>query len=144
MNRDRRSIRVTLGAVPVVTPGPGPEAPPGHPAEMARARTPAIDIHETPNGLVLEADLPGTTEPSLLVQLEDNVLTLEAGVDPGLPEGVKALYLEFLPTPFARSFILSDDVDRSAIAATLNQGVLRLDLPRTERQRTRRIEVKGP
>jgi HSP20 family molecular chaperone IbpA len=127
-------------AVPALSePAPSP----GQPAAPDRPRTPAIDIYETGAGLVLEADLPGTTEDALQVQLEDNVLTLHAAVDPGLPPGVKPLYLEFLPTPFARSFILSDDVDREAIAATLSQGVLRLDLPRTERQRTRRIEVRG-
>ncbi len=103
-----------------------------------------IDIHEGPDGLVLEADLPGVTDQSLDVQLEENVLSLHATVDAKLPEGLRPLYLEFTPTAFARSFILSDEVDRTRISASLQHGVVRSSLPRAERAKTRRIEVKSP
>ena len=44
---------------------------------------------------------------------------------------------------YHRSFILSDEVDRERIAAELTNGVLRLTLPKAERARTRRIEIKS-
>jgi HSP20 family molecular chaperone IbpA len=44
---------------------------------------------------------------------------------------------------FDRSFILSDDIDRSLVSAELKHGVLRVWLPRAERSVTRRIDVRG-
>ena len=44
---------------------------------------------------------------------------------------------------YHRSFILSDEVDRERITAELKNGVLRLFLPKAERARTRRIEIKS-
>lgn len=105
--------------------------------------TPLIDIHEGPDGLILEADLPGVTEDHLNVHLEDNVLVLQARVSPPFPEGARVLHEEYHVSDFYRSFILSDEVERSRISAELKNGVLRLVLPKAERARTRRIEIKS-
>ena len=105
--------------------------------------TPLIDIHEGPDGLVLEADLPGASENNLSIQLEDNVLTLHARVDSSLPEGARPLHEEYRPADYFRSFILSDEVERSKITAELKNGVLQLNLPKAERAKTRRIEIKS-
>ena len=117
-------------------------------AEMAAPRgsipllTPAVDIYETPAGLVLEADLPGVADQDLTIRLEDNVLNLRGNVTPTLPPGAKVLHEEYRPGDFARSFILNDEVDRTRITASLQDGVLRVTLPRAERSRTRKIEIK--
>ena len=103
--------------------------------------TPPIDIHETNEGLVLEADLPGVTEEFVTIQLEDNVLTLNARPRVSLPEGARLIHEEFRTGDFSRSFILSDEVDRERISAELRNGVLRLNLPKTERGQARRIAV---
>jgi HSP20 family molecular chaperone IbpA len=105
--------------------------------------TPLIDIHEGPDGLVLQADLPGVTEDNLNIQLEDNVLTLHARVPSPFPEGASVLHEEYRVSDFYRSFILSDEVERDKISAELKNGVLRLSLPKAERARTRRIEIKS-
>lgn len=104
---------------------------------------PPIDIYEAPEGLVLEADLPGATEQNLLIELEDNVLSLYATVDTTIPEQARLIHEEFRVGPFQRSFILSDEVDRDRITAELKNGVLRLLLPKADRARARRIEVKS-
>jgi HSP20 family molecular chaperone IbpA len=105
--------------------------------------TPLIDIHEGPDGLILEADLPGVAEDNLNIQLEDNVLTLHARVPSPFPEGARVLHEEYRVSDFYRSFILSDEVERDKISADLKNGVLRLTLPKAERARTRRIEIKS-
>jgi len=64
-------------------------------AEMSPAITPLIDIHEGADGLVLEADLPGASESNLTIQLEDNVLVLQAKVPSGVPEGARVLHEEY-------------------------------------------------
>jgi len=105
--------------------------------------TPPIDIHEGPDGLILEADLPGATEDHVSVQLEDNVLSLYAKVSSPAPEGARPLHEEYQVGDFYRSFILSDEVERSRITAELRNGVLRLFLPKAERAKTHRIEIRS-
>jgi HSP20 family protein len=111
--------------------------------ELPQAYTPPIDIHEGPEGLTLEADLPGAREQGLQVQLEDNVLSLYAKIDSPAPEGAQLVHEEYRLGDYHRSFILSDEVDRERITAELKNGVLRLFLPKAERARTRRIEIKS-
>ncbi len=102
---------------------------------------PPIDIHEGPDGLILEADIPGATEQGLHVQLEDNVLNLHARIDPRVPKEAALIHEEFRLGDYHRSFILSDEVDRDRITAELKNGVLRVLLPKADRVRTRRIEI---
>lgn len=104
---------------------------------------PSIDIHESEDGLVLEADLPGVSLETLDLQVEDNKLTLFGRVKRTLPEGAVAVHKEYEVGDFLRSFILSDNVDHDRISAKLNNGVLRVELPRAEQSEPRRIQVSG-
>jgi HSP20 family molecular chaperone IbpA len=105
--------------------------------------TPALDIHETPEGLVLEADLPGVAQEQLSVQVKDNVLEIYGKVSWPVPEGAQLIYEEMRQGDFYRSFILSDEVDTERIVADFNQGVLRLNLPRAAQTKPRKIEVRS-
>jgi HSP20 family molecular chaperone IbpA len=111
--------------------------------EVQAAYIPPIDIHESGEGLTLEADLPGATERNLQIHLEDNVLNLYAKIDSPAPEGARLIHEEYRLGDYHRSFILSDEVDRERITADLKNGVLRLFLPKADRARTRRIEIKS-
>jgi HSP20 family protein len=106
--------------------------------------TPPIDIHETADGLILEADIPGASDRGLHVQLEENVLNLYARIEPDVPKEARLIHEEYRLGDYHRSFILSDEVDRERITAELNNGVLRVLLPKADRARTRRIEIKSP
>jgi HSP20 family molecular chaperone IbpA len=138
MSATNHAIRVSIGRLTPDQAPPGVAAP-GHTEHL----TPLIDIHEGPEGLVLEADLPGVTDEALTVQLEDNVLSLYALAQRPAIEGAKIIHEECRPGALVRSFILSDEVDRTRIAAELKNGVLRIVMPRAERSQTRRIEVKS-
>lgn len=141
MSDDHPSIRVSVGA------SGGRSGEPNRPIEPDLASTPAfappIDIHDGPEGLTLEADLPGATEETLLVQLEDNVLSLSARIDSTAPEGARLIHQEYHVGDYQRSFILSDEVDRDRITAELKNGVLKVFLPRADRAKARRIEIKS-
>jgi HSP20 family protein len=142
MNVERPIIRVSVG-----TRGRDPlQSQPREPGFQTprESYTPPIDIHEGPEGLILEADIPGATEQSLQIQLEDNVLHLYARVEPPTPQEARLIHEEYHPGDYHRSFILSDEVDRERITAELKNGVLRLLLPKADRARTRRIEIKSP
>jgi HSP20 family protein len=138
-------IRVAIGAPPTASSPARPPSPSSASARGAtcQTQTPPIDIHEAPEGLILEADLPGVARDDLSVVLEDNVLELRAEVRPPWPEGARPLHEESRVAAFRRSFILSDEVERAKITAELSNGVLRLTLPKAERDRTRRIEVQA-
>jgi len=146
MNTEHRPFKINVDVG--VRPDPNGHAParvtPDGPTSevLVDRQTPLIDIHEGPEGLVLEADLPGATEKGLSIQLEDNVLSLHARVEPTVPDDARLIHEEFRVGEFARSFILSDEVERSKITAELKDGVLRLGLPKAERAKTRRIEIK--
>jgi len=103
--------------------------------------TPPIDIFETPEGLVLLADLPGVTIESLELQVQDNKLTLFGKVTPELPADARLIHQEYAVGHFLRSFILSDEVDHDRIVARLNQGVLEVVLPQLRKSEPRRIQV---
>lgn len=144
MSTDNRSIRVAVDQPSAAEERPHPDA--GRGEDRPRREffmTPLIDIHEGPDGLVLEADLPGATEQGLRIQLEENVLSLHAHVPSPAPEGARTLHEEYPVGDFQRSFILSDEVERGRISAELKNGVLRLVLPKAERAKTRRIEIKS-
>jgi HSP20 family molecular chaperone IbpA len=142
MKVNHPTIQVRVGTEPR-QPG-HPEAPqPAFAPPERETYTPPIDIHEAQEGLTLEADLPGATEQNLQILLEDNVLNLYATVDSPAPDGARLVHEEYRLGNYHRSFILSDEVDRERITAELKNGVLRLFLPKAERARTRRIEIKS-
>jgi HSP20 family molecular chaperone IbpA len=104
--------------------------------------TPPIDIFETPDGLVLQADLPGVAPDSIELQVQDNKLSLFGRVTSSIPADARLIHQEYQVGHFLRSFILSDEVDHERITAKLNQGVLEVVLPRLPKPEPRRIQIQ--
>jgi len=104
--------------------------------------TPRVDILETEEGLLLHADLPGVKPEDLEVRFEQDELTVHGRVT-SRPEHGHDLLREYDTGEFHRVFRINEDVDANRISATLKQGVLTLCLPRSERARPRKIDVKG-
>ena len=125
----------------VLTNASAPLPPPENPGEQI-VFTPPIDIFETPEGLVLQADLPGVAPDSLELQIQDNKLSLYGRVMSTLPAESRLIHQEYQVGHFLRSFILSDEVDHEHISAKLNQGVLEVVLPRLPKPEPRRIRIQ--
>ena len=86
--------------------------------------------------------MPGVTREGVEVTLEQRVLTIRGRADAAaVPEGLAALYLEYEPGDYERSFALSDAVDPAGIEARVRGGVLRLRLPKAGPAKRQRIEV---
>ena len=117
-------------------------APPVNPIDQI-VFTPPIDIFETAEGLILQADLPGVSPESLELQVQDNKLSLFGKVTMPIPSGARLIHQEYQVGHFLRSFILSDEVDHERITAKLNQGVLEVVLPRLAKAEPRRIQVQS-
>lgn len=105
--------------------------------------TPCIDIYDSEEGLVLTADLPGVTIDSLDLQVQDNKLTLFGRVHSTLPPDARIVHQEYGVGDFLRSFILSDEVDHERITASMNNGVLKVVLPKAPAAKPRKIEVSS-
>lgn len=123
-------------------PIPPPASAPEPPVERVLF-TPPIDIYDSPEGLMLIADLPGVTVDSLEMQVQDNRLTLLGRVPPTVPPEARLIHKEYEEGDFLRSFILSDEVDHERINARLNNGVLEVVLPKAAKAPPRKIEVKS-
>lgn len=107
-----------------------------------RCFVPRSDIYEVDDQIVIVADVPGASEDSIEVTLEKNILTINAMVDPTIPDG-SLTFVEYESGDFQRSFRLSNEIDRSKISATVKDGVLRLYLPKAGEAKTRKISVKA-
>jgi len=112
----------------------------GEPTREGVWYSPAVDIYRTEEALALVADLPGAKKEELHIGLEDGVLTISAPVEDVEPR-LKPRYREYGVGGYLRRFTLSDAIDQSKITASLEDGVLRVTLPKAERLRPRKIEV---
>jgi HSP20 family protein len=106
-----------------------------------RTFVPDVDIYETPEAMHLWADMPGVDEKSLHLNLADGVLTIEGQVAVKQYENLAPVYTEYNVGNYLRRFNLSSDVDADNITARVTNGVLHLELPKSERAKPRRINV---
>lgn len=119
---------------------------PSAPAEVERpapVQTPAVDIYERKDALIVVADMPGVDEDSVDIHVEGQALTIEGRVRPEPIEGYELAYSEYTPLSYRRSFTLSDAIDGTKIEATIKQGVLRIVLPKAEAAKPKRISVNA-
>jgi HSP20 family molecular chaperone IbpA len=130
------------GLSEVASPSPAIDSTAAPPVERVLF-TPPIDIYDSPEGLVLIADLPGVTVNTLELQVQDNRLTLLGRVPSAAPPEARLVHKEYEEGDFLRSFILSDEVNHERINARLNCGVLEVILPKAAKAPPRRIQVKS-
>lgn len=104
---------------------------------------PRVDIVETEDTVLLEAEMPGVDESGIDVTVERNVLTIRGSVQPPQMEGYTLAYSEYEIGNYEREFTLSQDIDREHIEATVKDGVLRLTLPKSNAAGTHKISVKA-
>jgi len=105
--------------------------------------TPAVDIIEKGNDIVILADMPGVDENSVDVTLEKDLLTIYGKIEPEIPANHKLVISEYGIGDYQRTFTLSSEIDKDHIKATVSDGVLRLVLPKAEKEKTRKIPVTG-
>ncbi len=105
-----------------------------------RYAVPLVDIYEEQDKLVVLADLPGVRKEGLSVQVEQGILTIEGKVERDTPGTV--LSREFTLVPFFRQFRITEAIDTEKIRASLKNGVLRLELPKAEAAKPRKIPVE--
>lgn len=115
-------------------------------AERTRAMrcfVPKVDIFSEDDGIVILVEMPGVDENSVDINLEKNVLSINGYVSFDKPEGYELTYSEYSIGDFQRSFTLPDEIDNDHIKAKINNGVLRVFLPKAPEAQAKKITVKA-
>ena len=106
-----------------------------------RYYVPAADIFETDDALTLLLEMPGVSKDNVDVQIENDVLRVEGKIDYTAYKDVEPVYTEYNIGHYARVFTLSNKIDRDAIAARVEDGLLTLTLPKAKEALPRRITI---
>ncbi len=104
-----------------------------------------LDIYETENSVVVEAQIPGVPEEEVDISVEGNVLTIAADHQETEEEkeDKKAIYRETRQRSFRYTTNLPRSVDAEKADASIDQGILRVEIPIAEEERAKKIEVKS-
>jgi HSP20 family protein len=104
---------------------------------------PAVNVYAGQDGVAVVAELPGVEKDDLEVQAHQDTLTLRGTRRPAAEQETAYHRHERRSGAFSRSIQLPYRVDPDRIQANLENGVLRLSLPRPEQDKPRRIAVAG-
>src|ERR1700692_4959729 len=94
--------------------------------------SPEVNIFETKDGYVLEAEMPGVRKDGLEITLEGNELTI-LGDRSSEPVNGEPLFQESHHRDYRRLFELDPAIDASKVSAKVEQGILTLTLPKSEK-----------
>jgi HSP20 family protein len=114
----------------------------GEPTKTGITFVPAVDIYETEEALTLVADMPGVSPEGIRIDLKDNQLTVAGEVFESEGNQERVLLKEYETGNYIRQFALGEVIDQPKITAQLKNGVLTLVLPKVEKAKPRRIEIK--
>jgi HSP20 family protein len=106
-----------------------------------RYYVPAADIFETDEALTLMLEMPGVDKDKVDIQIENDVLRVEGKIDFSAYKEVEPVYTEYNVGHYTRAFTLPNKIDREAITARVEDGVLTLTLPKSKDTLPRRIQV---
>ena len=103
---------------------------------------PALDLSETPEAFLVEASVPGLKAEDLNITVENNVLTISGEVRQNNETNERNYHrIERRYGSFQRTVSLPNTVKADAISASLENGVLHLNIPKAEQVKARRISV---
>ncbi len=105
--------------------------------------SPLIDIYETENELVIEAEIPGVSDNDISITVNDNILTLEGErrLEKNIQEE-RYRRIERIYGPFKKAFALTDNINAEQVEAQLKDGVLYVHLPKKSVSPNKEIEIE--
>lgn len=106
-----------------------------------RVYSPSVDIFEDDQALTIVADMPGVHSENVTIDLRDDVLSLTGVPSVAVPEQEEYILREYDTGKYFRQFTLSEVIDQANIKANLNNGVLRVTLPKVGPAKPRKIEI---
>ena len=110
---------------------------------IPRMHGPAADLYETDNEVVAEVSIPGMDPKKVSVEIENNVLHIRA--DESSEQEVKDrdyYRKEVRRGTFARSLALPVEVDAEKVSATVEKGVMKIVMPKSEKAKPKKVAVE--
>ena len=103
---------------------------------------PKVNVVEKDKAFYLDAEIPGLTSNDVSVEFQDDILTLKGTQKQNSPSDSSNYRIrEFNQQSFARSFRLSDQIDSEKAVARMDQGILKITLPKKEVIKPKKIEI---
>jgi HSP20 family protein len=108
------------------------------------ATLPAVDVRETGDSYLIEAEIPGLKPENIDVEIDGNTVTIRGQFKEETSKQEESYLLRERRTgSFVRSITLPGEIDVDRSTSSYENGELRIELPKSARARARRIEVKG-
>lgn len=103
----------------------------------------AIDVYQTEKELVIQSAIAGIKLKDLDISIEKDKLTVKGKREKPIEnEKINYFYQECYWGPFSREIILPAEIDPSRTEASFKEGILTIRMPKIERERKKKIEVK--
>lgn len=104
---------------------------------------PRVDVREMEDKFEITAELPGMKKKDIDISLQDERLTLKGEKDSEKEESSNNYYIrERSCGRFERSFTLPENVDKDKIEANFEDGVLHVNIPKTEAPEQEEVKIK--
>ncbi len=103
----------------------------------------AIDIYQTENELVIRSAIAGVKPESVDISFERDIITIRGRREKPFEEEGDYFTQECYWGPFSREIILPVEVDPNLAEATMKEGILTIRLPKIEREKKKKIIVRG-
>jgi len=113
---------------------------PGELVHQLPVATPAVDIFENEDEILMHADMPGVIKDDISINIDNGKMVLSGMRH--LHSTGSATWREFTDVEFHRTFAVPQSIDINKVHAELKDGVLRLHLPKSEVAKPRQIEIK--
>jgi len=105
---------------------------------------PNIDIKETPDAVILIAELPGMSKEDIKLTVQDNIVQISGEKKQTEPDKNETYHrVERVHGPFCRTFTLPSVLNTSKIQAIFKDGILRVEVAKAEQIKPRQIEIKS-
>jgi len=111
-------------------------------ARVKNSLVPPVDICEDKDSVTLFADLPGVEKDKLELQIDKDTLQIYARPARSADPNATAHYTEFPEKDYYRAFTIGEEIDRGKITASMNNGVLKLVMAKTEKVKPKKIDIK--
>ncbi|MBN1493432.1 MAG: Hsp20/alpha crystallin family protein [Candidatus Omnitrophica bacterium] len=102
---------------------------------------PAVNIQELGDHVILQAEMPGLTKEDVTVEVQGDELTISGTRRDDTPKGYTTLLQERVPVQYKRIFGLGNQIDKCAVSANYENGILMLTLKKTAAAQPKKITV---
>jgi HSP20 family molecular chaperone IbpA len=104
---------------------------------------PALDLLEYVDRYEIHFDVPGVSAGNIDLTVKDRVLTVAAPITARYEQATKPMLVEYGVGDFERRLRLGADIDQDSLAASYDQGVLTVVLPKRAERQPKRVEVRA-